>query len=400
MSLKNTLKTRKDGEPVTKNEQIKESLKATRARHKNMACRVFEVKVIKNKLSKEKMTHINNVFKEAKWLRNAVLASEDVFSFNRDAKVVQVKVGDVYEERPLVAISSQMKQDVVDSLKSEVRGLATKKAKGERVGRLKFKSSFNSISLRQYGVTYRIDFENNTISIQGMKKPIKVRGLHQITDDMEIANAKFVRKASGLYFHITTYSERTNAQSTGAVVGIDFGIATNLTLDNGDEINICVPETKSVKSLSRKVNRSLVKNGRNKNSRNHKKRKNKLRRAYERQNKQKKDLANKVVSELLRDYDVIAIQDEMIANWHKGLFGKQVQHSAMGSIKAKLKSNFKTRMLEREFPSTQKCPMCGENTKHPLDVRYYLCERCGYYHPSRDQKSAETILAEVLRRAS
>jgi predicted RNA-binding Zn-ribbon protein involved in translation (DUF1610 family) len=102
----------------------------------------------------------------------------------------------------------------------------------------------------------------------------------------------------------------------------------------------------------------------------------------------------------LKDNSLIAIQDEMIANWHKGLFGKQVQHSAMGFIKARLKTSPKTYVVPREFPSTQKCPDCGKNTKHPLEVRHYLCEHCGYYHPSRDVKSAEMILMEALRLAS
>jgi len=90
----------------------------------------------------------------------------------------------------------------------------------------------------------------------------------------------------------------------------------------------------------------------------------------------------------------------MIANWHKGLFGKQVQYSAMGFIKARLKTSPKVHVIERKFPSTQKCPECGENTKHPLEIRYYKCDYCDYYHPSRDVKSAEMILMEALRRVS
>ena len=39
---------------MTKNEVIKNSIRATRERHKNMSCRVFEVKVVAGKLSKEK----------------------------------------------------------------------------------------------------------------------------------------------------------------------------------------------------------------------------------------------------------------------------------------------------------------------------------------------------------
>jgi len=162
---------------MTKNENIKQSLKETKERRKNMVCRVYEVKVVAGKLSYQKKTHLNMLFTEAKWLRNAVLGSDDAFAFNRDAKSVMIKVKDDFEERAFSTIGSQMKQDVVDSVKSEIRGLATKKAKGEKAGRLKFKTYCNSVPLRQYGTTYRINYENNTISIQGLRKPVKVRGL-------------------------------------------------------------------------------------------------------------------------------------------------------------------------------------------------------------------------------
>jgi len=381
---------------MNKNDTIKQTIQNTKERRKNMACRVYEVKVTANKLSKEKKEHINELFKEAKWLRNAVLASDDIFAFDRDTKTVTVKKGEEFEERTLCVIGSQMKQDIVDSVKNEIRGLATKKAKGEKVGRLKFKSYCNSIPLRQFGTTYRVDTENSTISMQGLKKAINVQGLSQIPDNAEYANAKLVRKPSGLYIHITTYSDREEVEAVGVAVGIDFGIKTSMTLSTAEEINISIPETKSVKYNSKKVNKALVKNGRKKGN-NHRKRVHHLQKAYEKQTNMKNDIAKKEVSKLLRGNDFIAIQDEMIANWHKGLFGKQVQHSAMGFINARLKTSPKTHVVPREFPSTQQCPMCGKNTEHPLEVRHYECAYCGYYHPSRDVKSAEMILMEAIR---
>ena len=173
----------------------------------------------------------------------------------------------------------------------------------------------------------------------------------------QTASAKLVRKPSGLHFHITTYSLKEPAISTGKEVGIDFGIQHNMTLSCGETIDVSVPETEAVKRNSRKVNKALVKNGRKKGA-NHRKRGGQLQRAYERQNNIKGDIAKKEVSRLLQENDFIAIQDEMIADWHKGMFGQQVQHSAMGSIKVRLKTSPKTHVVAREFPSTQRCPVC------------------------------------------
>lgn len=382
-----------------KNEQIRKTASATRERRAGMVCRVFEVKVIHSKLSREKKSHLDVLFLEAKWLRNSELAKGDASLFDRNSKTAVVKVGDIFEERELTHLGSQMRQDVVDQLRSDIKGLSVSRKKGRKVGKLKFKSFCNSVPLRQYGTTYRINFEKNTISIQGFRKPFKVRGLKQLPDDCEYANAKLVRKPSGYYFHITTYSVPEERILTGAMVGLDFGIKTSLTTSDGKKFDITVPETNAVKIASKKLNKAYKRNG-EKKSQNHKKRQEKLRRAYERQNNRKADIANNIVHKLLCDYDLVAMQDEMISGWHHGVFGKQVQHSAMGYIKAKLKNSSKTIVVPRSFPSTQKCPVCGENTKHSLSKRTYTCAHCGYHHPDRDVKAAESVLSEALEIAS
>ena len=90
----------------------------------------------------------------------------------------------------------------------------------------------------------------------------------------------------------------------------------------------------------------------------------------------------------------------MLANWHKGLFGKQIQHSCMGLIKAELKNSSKTHVIEQSYPSTQICPVCGQLTKHPLIKRSYDCQYCGYHNDSRDKKSAQSILERALYEVS
>ncbi len=62
-----------------------------------------------------------------------------------------------------------------------------------------------------------------------------------------------------------------------------------------------------------------------------------IQREYQKLSQRKEDKANKIVSKL-RQYSCICMQDEQIASWHKGLFGKQVQHSCLGLVKAKLKA--------------------------------------------------------------
>ena len=280
-------------------------------------------------------------------------------------------------------------------IKTELKGLHTKKKKGEKVGRLKFKSYCNSIPLRQYNTTYRIDFVHKLVRIQNIRKSFKVHGLEQIPPEAEITNAKLIRKASGFHLHVTCFVPKVPYVQTGSKVGIDFGIGHNLTLSDGKTIDICVPESKGVKLASKRQNKGYKRNGQKKTN-NHYRRVKRLQRAYERDRNRKIDKANKVVHEIIENNEFVAIQDEMIHNWHAGLFGRQVQHSAMGYIKAKLKNNFKTYVVSRHYPSTQICPVCGRLTKHPLKKRDYDCSYCGWHRKSRDEKSALVILARAL----
>ena len=379
---------------LAKNQKIKETGKATRERRKDMLCRVFEVKVDLSRMSKSQRNDVNTLFREAKWFRNAYLADNGLSDKSRSVKV---KVKDVFEERELTLLGSQIKQSIISEVKDSIRGLAVLKEKGHKVGALKFKSVCNCVNLKQFHVTYDIDKDRSRIRVQGIRKPFKVRGLEQIPDDAEIANAKFIRKASGLYFHITCYVPKEEKHIPHRSVGIDFGISDNLVFSDGREpVNICVPESKGTKLASRRMNKALSHNG-NQKSNNHYKRKNKVRKAYEKDKNRRKDLANKAVHEILNNYDFIAIQDEMIHNWQKGIFGKQVQHSAIGVIKEELKNSSGVYVVSRDFPSTQICPECGKLTKHPLKMRSYTCQYCGYHHPSRDEKAASSILEEAKR---
>jgi len=379
---------------LAKNQKIKETGKATRERRKDMLCRVFEVKADLSRMPKSQRNDVNTLFREAKWFRNAYLADNGLSDKSRSVKV---KVKDVFEERELTLLGSQIKQSIISEVKDSIRGLAVLKEKGHKVGALKFKSVCNCVNLKQFHVTYDIDKDRSRIRVQGIRKPFKVRGLEQIPDDAEIANAKFIRKASGLYFHITCYVPKEEKHIPHRSVGIDFGISDNLVFSDGREpVNICVPESKGTKLASRRMNKALSHNG-NQKSNKHYKRKNKVRKAYEKDKNRRKDLANKAVHEILNNYDFIAIQDEMIHNWHKGIFGKQVQHSAIGVIKEELKNSSGVYVVSRDFPSTQICPECGMLTKHPLKMRSYTCQYCGYHHPSRDEKAAGSILEEAKR---
>ena len=85
------------------------------------------------------------------------------------------------------------------------------------------------------------------------------------------------------------------------------------------------------------------------------------------------------------------MQDENLKGWHKGLFGKTVQHSVLGLVKAKLMSNERVTVLPQNEPTTKYCPCCGRLNKDiTLADRVYECE-CGYKE-DRDIHAARNMI--------
>ena len=116
-----------------------------------------------------------------------------------------------------------------------------------------------------------------------------------------------------------------------------------------------------------------------------------MQKEYQKLSNRKDDLANKIVAKLL-SHDEVYMQDENISGWHKGLFGKQVQHSVMGRVKAKLIHHERSVVLDKWVPTTKYCYHCHQ--KHPdiaLDDRTFVCPYCGYTE-DRDIHSAKNMI--------
>ena len=372
-----------------RNRKIKESGKATRERHSHMNCRVISVKVQENRLSNAKREKLQHCFLEAKWLSNAVIASETLSL--EDTSTVQVKVNNAFETREIKNLSSQMKQSVVDSIKTDVLNLSKAKKKGLKVGKLRFKKECNEIDLKQFGNTYSLK-SYNKISIQKIGVLV-VNGLEQINiNEVEFANAKLIRKPSGFYIHLTIYSQKQFQFNTEKeVLGLDMGIKDQLTFSNGVKVNFYLEESEQLKGLMRKLSRQT------KGSNQYKQTLNRIKRIYEHLNNKKNDVANKLNSVLKQNY-IICFQDELLNQWklkkskRKFSFGRKVQHGILGRVKDKLKKNSTNVMLESSVPTTQTCPECGCLTKHSLDKRVYHCNHCGFEHPDRDVHSANMMV--------
>jgi len=377
---------------MTKNETIKATLKATKAKRKTQTCRVYEVKIDKSHLNHTTEQHLNRLFLEAKWLYNHVLSQENIFDIDAKIQEVPVKVKDVFEIRELKCLSSQMRQSIISRTQDNVRGLSGLKINGNKVGKLQYKSNVQSIPLKQYGNTYEI-LNTKYIRIQGIKQKIKVIGLKQIPDGVDIANGNLIHKNGDYYLSITTYQEKQTQVYPTESIGIDFGLSRQLVFSTGIAIKYAIPTSKKLKVLARKLSNQKP------HSKNWNKTRVKLDKEYAKANNIKKDIKNKIVSHLKSNYGTVCFQNENVKAWQR-IWGRKIQSISIGGIISTLKQRVHTPgEVDRRFPSTKTCSKCGNIQDIRLDERVYVCKnkRCNNIM-DRDYNSSINIEIEGLKR--
>ena len=392
--------------------KIRASMSATKARRQTQVCRVFELKVSIRHNPKETFYKLAQCFKEAKWVINDMLALSKDNPDNSmfDYKYTEHKDVIHYDKdkNPItdtVSLPSVLHRATVAQKKTDIINLSKAKNKGLKVGALKFKSEVNCLPIIT-GFTQILD--GCRITIPGFRK-LRVQGLDQLHqfEKFELADAKLIRKASGYYVNISVMLPKEKRIPTHRNVGLDFGIKDSITTSYGDKYKCNVRETDRLKFLSRKLNRR----GKKKNEKGSKlyyRCLRQLKREYEHIANVRKDMANKIYHKLVTDYDVIYFQDEQIKNWHKGLFGKQVQASCLGTLKKRLvalEASGRSFKISKWEPTTKLCPVCGCINHPTLADRIYKCG-CGYTM-DRDTHSARVVLmigsskrAECLEQAS
>ena len=385
---------------IVKNRAIKEHGKETRARHASIRPVVIEMKLDLKCLNKTEQEKLWHYFTQCRWLCNYLisLSGDDFKTFNTRTRDITSldKEGNPVDRQ--LTMPAKFIQAVYSSIKQDMVSLAAKRDKtGKKNGKLKFRSEYNAIELNQYGNTHWICYGNdgnkngkyrNTVHISGIRRPIRVFGMEQIPKDAEFANAKLIKRPSGIYLMLTCYVQKggcCKCQENKPDIGLDFGIKTTITTSEGEKYDISVREPERLKGLQKKLARQK------KGSRGWYDTRHLIRREYEKLANKRRAKANQVYHDIMKGRKLIVIQDENIRGWHKGLFGRQVQNSALGTLKSKLVSNPNVLVIDRFFPSTKMCPSCGViNEGITLSDRIFTCG-CGYTE-ERDVKSAKTLL--------
>ena len=185
---------------------------------------------------------------------------------------------------------------------------------------------------------------------------------------------------------------------TGKYVGIDLGLNHILTLSDGKKYDpppISKPNTK-LQKLDQEFSRKKP------GSRKYILIKEKLNNQHHHRKNIINDYFHKITTDIVREYDVIAMESLEIhnmirdyrysknifhANWHKLVQMLKYKSELYGKIFIQVNSR---------FPSTKLCNNCGYKYKDiTIDVRMWECPKCGEIH-DRDVNAAKNILKKAL----
>jgi putative transposase len=205
-----------------------------------------------------------------------------------------------------------------------------------------------------------------------------------------------VKTPDGRYFVTLNLEESVSPlPKTGKEVGIDLGISRLATLSNGERVPNPRHTSKRAARLAF-LQRRLARKAKGSNRR--KRAVLKVARCHAKIANSRKDTLDRLTTRLVREFDVIAIEDLNVRGMVKHpTLSKHIACASFGAFRQMLTYKClwygkELRLADRFFPSSKRCSCCGFTVaKLPLDVRSWTCPECGEVL-DRDENAARNIL--------
>lgn len=204
------------------------------------------------------------------------------------------------------------------------------------------------------------------------------------------------KDCAGRYFVTLCLDEVKHAlPKTGRSVGIDLGISRLATLSDGTRIPNPRHTAKNAKRLAR-AQKVLAR--RKPESKRRERQRLRVAKIHSRISDTRKDTLDKLTARLVREFDVLCIEDLNVRGMVKlPTLAKHISCASFGIFRTMLEYKAvwhgkEIRVADRFFPSSKRCSACGHiHPAMPMGIREFNCVKCGTHH-DRDENAAKNIL--------
>ena len=258
------------------------------------------------------------------------------------------------------------------------------------------------------GKTYNsveVNLEDKTIKLPKLGI-VDIRGYRNLNKIPGIIKSAVVRKIGNKYYVSVLVEEVIEIPviTPKTIIGIDLGIkdmiitSDGIKLDNPNKLRL-ERLKKRLKGLQKSLSRKVV------GSNNRYKIIIKIQRINQKMNNLKKHLINNLSNIIVKNNDIIALEDLDIKNMYQkhNIAQKLVDiplYKLIETIKWKAYLlGKKVIQINRYFPSSQECSICGNKNEEvkDLSIRKWKCSNCGNIH-DRDINASINIMFEGLRK--
>lgn len=221
-----------------------------------------------------------------------------------------------------------------------------------------------------------------------------------INQGFTLKTATIVKKADGWYVCLSIEDGSVPTlmpiDTIKTAVGIDVGLEKFLATSDGKIVPIQQTRRKAQNHLGRQQ-RKLA--NQQKGSENYQKQANKVAKIHQRIQRQRKDFNYKTAHFLVRQYDLIAVEDLNIKGLARTHWGKSILDAAWGSFITILEAVAVIRGVRvvkvNPNNTSQDCSGCGVKVKKDLSIRWHSCPHC-HTELDRDINAAINILKRAI----